>query len=274
MSEASAFGGVCVVVLAFTFSYWRRTNSYLALVISAFLVFLTIMSTSSTAYLSLIILLLGLAASCLGRILAGHVNYREVGIVLVAAVLVVTGLGMLSMDVASLAPMKELFDETITNKASSSSASERFYWNSKSIMAFYDTYGVGMGIGSSRASSSAIAMLSQLGAFGTALVVLLLVELARPMPPAPTGNAYALEVAAVCGSLRTAGFAMFIPSAIAGSSADPGILFFMALAGVVVGRSELQRIQTQRRGRAVVEPETPGGRPGWPAAGRSACASS
>ncbi len=245
-SEASTFGGATIIALAFTFSYWRSTNWRPALALSAVLLLLLLLSTSSTGYASLAILVALLSLSWSWRLLAGGLNARDLTTMLAGTVALAAVLGVLVFSESALEPVRRLIEETLINKSTSASADERFYWNAKSLKAFADTWGLGVGLGSSRASSSVIAVLSQLGAFGAFLIVLLLVELARPIPR-PGPDPEARELAAICGGLRTAGFATMIPSAIAGGAADPGIVFFIALAGVVVGRRHLKEMRAIRR---------------------------
>jgi hypothetical protein len=49
-AEASAFGAATVCALAFTFSYWRATQEFVALALSMLLLTLLLLSASSTAY--------------------------------------------------------------------------------------------------------------------------------------------------------------------------------------------------------------------------------
>ena len=53
------------------------------------------------------------------------------------------------------------------------------YWNYQSLQSVYDTLGLGIGLGSSRASSWIIAVISQLGIIGSILMGLLVLELVR-----------------------------------------------------------------------------------------------
>jgi hypothetical protein len=241
-SEASTFGGATIIALAFTFSYWRATSRRPALVVSVILLLLLLLSTSSTGYASLAILVALLSLSSLWRLLSGRLNSRDLMTILAGAGALAIVLAVLIFTQGALEPIQKLIEETLINKSTSASADERFYWNAKSWRAFLDTYGLGVGLGSSRASSSVLAVLSQLGAFGAFLIVLLLAEMARPIPrPGPDPDAR--ELAALCNSLRTTGLATMIPSAIAGGVADPGIVFFIALAGVVVGRKRLRQMR-------------------------------
>lgn len=245
-SEASTFGGATIIALAFTFSYWRATNWRPALVVTAVLFLLLLLATSSTGYVSLLILGVMLSLSYLWRLMLGRLITRDLVTILAAAVAVAIVLAILIFTPGALDPVQHLIEETLINKSTSASADGRFYWNAKSWKAFLDTYGLGIGLGSSRASSSVIAVLSQLGAFGAFLIALLILEMARPIPRSGP-NPEAREIAAICNSLRTTGFAAMIPSAIAGGVADPGIVFFIALAGVVVGRKRLRQMRASEQ---------------------------
>ncbi len=247
--EASTFGGASIIVLAFCFSYWRATNSRAALGLSIVILLLLLLCTSSTGYVGLSMLVLLLAASWFLRLLQGRISGRDLATILAGFVGVVLVLGVLVFSDTALRPIQRLIEETIINKSTSASADERFYWNAKSLRTFLDTSGLGIGLGSSRASSSVVAVLSQLGAIGSFLIVLLLVDLARPIPR-PTADARAREIWAICSSLRTTAFATMIPAAIAGGGADPGIVFFIAVAGVLVGRSRLRQMRALPNGRA------------------------
>lgn len=238
--EASTFAAGTTIALAFTFSYWRATSWRPPLLLSCTLLALLILATSSTGYASLAIVSMLLAFSLAWRMLRARLSTRDLATMLASAVGLAILLGIVITNESLLVPAKRLIEETLINKSTSASADERFYWNLKSWMAFVDTYGLGIGIGSSRASSSIIAVLSQLGAVGASLIVLLVIDLARPLPrpgPDPTDR----EIAAICNGLRTAGLVSLVPPAIAGGTADPGIVFFIALAGVAVGRDRLAR---------------------------------
>jgi hypothetical protein len=156
----------------------------------------------------------------------------------VAVVISTAVLGVFLISERSLEPVEKLIDTTILQKSNSDSAEERFYWNRKSWQAFVDTGGLGVGLGSSRASSSIFAIISQLGVIGGVLIALLMVDLSRG-PDGGRSRPECRELGALCRSLRATGFAAVIPSAIAGGSADPGILFFIILATLLVGRKHL-----------------------------------
>lgn len=238
-SEASSFGGVSVACLAFCYTYWRKTKSRRAQWLAAVLLFLTVLSTSSTAYMALAFLCIPVSFSILLSALKGRVESDEILItaLLVVAAVAILGIGLFNAEM--LEPFGRLIESTIINKADSSSGQERTYWNIKSLQAFLDTSGLGIGFGSSRASSWPIAVLSQLGLFGSLMMAILLSVLVRGL-----GNLRAWvdpETDAVVASVRNAALASVVASSLAGGSADPGILFFIAIALVAATRVRARR---------------------------------
>jgi hypothetical protein len=127
------------------------------------------------------------------------------------------------------------------SKASSASAQERGYWNAMSLQSLLDTGGLGVGLGSSRASGWAIAVVSQLGVLGAVFMVSLFVLLLR----GPSGlrartdaEQDALDLATSVRALAAAGL---VGACIGSGSADPGVPFFISLAVVTACRATLTK---------------------------------
>jgi hypothetical protein len=91
-------------------------------------------------------------------------------------------------------------------------------------------------MGSSRSSSWMISVLSQLGIVGTlamlSLVLIILRSMSGLVPTAETA-----EIFAFASSVRAAIFANVVAGALAGSGADPGTMFFIALGIMLACRS-------------------------------------
>lgn len=117
---------------------------------------------------------------------------------------------------------------------SSASGEERAYWNVKSLQSIVDTSGLGIGFGSSRASSWPIAVLSQLGFFGSLMMALLLGVLVSGI--GRVREWVDPETDAVVTSVRNAALAGIVASSVSAGSADPGILFFTVFAVVATAR--------------------------------------
>lgn len=227
-SEASAFGSATVITLAFTFTYWRATRELVALNLSIILLILLLLSTSSSAYAGAAIISIPLFFVILKSSLSNRITRQDVFLLScgIATLLIVIAINL--YDEKALDPLWDLINSTILNKASSASGRERAYWNLRSIDSFFDTVGLGIGMGSSRASSWVVAVISQLGVIGTLFIAALVYQIfsgkwVRMTYPDVEEHAIAL-------SLRSAALAALVTGSIAGSGADPGVIFFTTLA--------------------------------------------
>jgi len=228
-AEASSFGAASVALLAFTFTYWRAKRDTFALVLSLSLLSLLVLSTSSTAYVAGGLLGMGLFASLTVAALRNRLRKQDLVLIVAGLAALVVFVGVVIYNENAFDPYWRLLDTMVFNKVSSSSAHERAYWNWRSLQSVQDTAGLGIGIGSSRASSWIIAVASQLGVFGTALVMILFVEILRG---GSLQQAVELdpETRITALSLRAAALAVLITSSISGGGANPGNVFFIALA--------------------------------------------
>lgn len=252
-AEASSFGGVTLSCLAFTFAYWRVTNSRPALGLAILLSFLLIASTSSTAYAGGAVLALALMMGIICAALSGRTVSQDIVLLgLGMIVLVIIG-GLYLYDSRLFDPVLDLIRTTLLEKASSESARERGYWNYRSLQAFIDTAGLGIGLGSSRVSNWAIAVLSQLGAIGAALVGCLLFLILRGVGNARTAQADQ-ELVALAAGARGAILGSLVAGSMVGTSADPGLLFFIGLAIIMEGRRQLAETADRERIHSLYSP--------------------
>lgn len=234
-SEASTFAATSLTCLAFSYAYWRAAKSRFAFALMIVLLLLTLLSTSSTAYAGLAILCLAPLISLAKAFLQNR--FRQDDLILMAigsASLVIVGVISLYNE-RVFDPITELVQTTIFDKPLSASGKERAYWNQKSLQSFSDTSGLGIGMGSSRSSSWIISVISQLGAVGTAAMLTLIAVVLRGMRGITPVPEMAEHFALVEGA-RAAALALVVAGSISGSSADPGVLFFMALATILAAR--------------------------------------
>ena len=233
-SEASAFGGVTLACLAFTLTYWRRTKSLPALSLATLLLVLLMLSTSSTAYVGAMLLSIPLACSVGRSILVGQLTSEDL-LLIVLSVLCIVGVMAIYLHTPEFfEPIIHLFETTVINKPLSASGQERAYWNYKSLQSFLDTGGLGIGLGSSRASSWLIAVLSQLGVAGIVLLGSLVVILLRGLGYAR--SCVEPDVDALVSSVRACALAGVVSGSLASGTADPGIVFFISVAVVSIYR--------------------------------------
>jgi hypothetical protein len=233
-SEASAFGGVSLACLSFCYVYWRKTKSRLAFWLSAVLLVLTVFSTSSTAYVGLTLLGIPVAFSVLRSLLSGRIEASELLIIALLAVGVMAALAISLYDEGFFAPFVDMIDAMVINKVSSGSGQERAYWNIKSLQSLVDTSGLGVGFGSSRASSWPIAVVSQLGLVGSIMMATLMAVVARGMGRL---KPYVdRETEAVVSSVQACALGSIVAASLVSGTADPGMVFFIALAVVSASR--------------------------------------
>jgi hypothetical protein len=237
--EASAFGGFTLSILAFTLTYWRSTGSMAAFVLSCALTALLFLSTSTAAYGGAALMSVLLLASIVGTAVRHGPSRQDMVLAFAFLIALTAALALHLRDPQFFDPAVELIDTVVLNKASSASAAERGYWNERSIHSIFDTAGLGVGIGSSRASGWIIAVLSQLGVTGALLMALLVGSLIR----GAGGGAAVTDhhIAAFVCSVRACALALLVSASLISGSADPGIVFFIALAVVVTTREESGR---------------------------------
>lgn len=238
-SEASAFAGASLACLAFTFTYWRRTKSRLALGLSTTLLLLLLLSTSSTAYVGLAVLSIPVIFSVMRSLATGRLAFEEMMLIILFVLCIAAALTVSLYDAGFFDPFIHLIDTAVVNKASSASGQERSYWNYRSLQSFIDTGGLGVGFGSSRASSWLIAVLSQLGLIGTIMMATLVLMIARGLSGLH-GRADS-ETDTMISSVRASALAGIISGSLVSGSADPGMIFFVSLAIISTCRARAAR---------------------------------
>jgi hypothetical protein len=228
-SEASAFGSVTLSCLAFSFAYWRVSRSRPVLLLTLVLFSLLLLSTSSTAYAGLAIVGCVAAAGMACSALRGRLSRQDLFVLAFVWLTLIVIMSIYLLDERLFDPLVRLFEAVVLNKSATGSAEERFYWNAQSLQAFLDTFGLGVGLGSSRAASWLVAVVSQLGIVGAllmaALVGVLIRDIAAPQPRTVDRRTLAL----VSGA-RAAALASLAAASVASGFADPGLVFFVALA--------------------------------------------
>jgi hypothetical protein len=231
-SETSAFSSLATACLAFSVVYWRRTGSTAALLLGLLHLALLILSTSTTAYVGLGFLGVVLAGSLLANVLRGRAKPRDLVLIAMAGVgLVALLAGMLFWPVV-VDTFADLLDNMVFKKHLSSSGQERGYWNSQSMRAFFETYGLGIGMGSSRASSWAVAVLSQIGIIGALGFAVLLVAVWRApaMVPLSVRLPNGAALADLAYGMRATVMASLFTLSLSGTNVDPGLLVFAGMA--------------------------------------------
>jgi hypothetical protein len=231
--ETSAFSAFTLPLFAFSFSLWlsavrSRYTAVLALVSLALL----LGSTSGTAYAGLAVYLACLGCELLWRAYTRG-NVPRLSALVTSVCLVLLGIGLaftFELDVSRR--VTAFFDETVAGKLDSVSGVERGSWNRQAWSNFIDTYGVGVGLGSARASSFPLVLLSNVGAVGTLLFLSFLRQVlwvARRTAVGPVPRA-----------AREAVLAGLITEVISATVFDLGVAFFaFAAASTIAGPEDV-----------------------------------
>lgn len=183
MPEASAYGGVCIAFLCGLYFYRRAMTSarfrdvYVPVVLALLLLCIWL-SKSSGAYIGLVLFFVVAAVEWAMRSHARGSDYRrglagELGIVIcfvIAASLVL----LLKPDL--LEPVYQLLDRMVFQKGDSDSYQQRGMWRDVALGSVLQSYGLGIGLGSARTSSSIVAVLSGTGIPGAFLFYAFLVQ--------------------------------------------------------------------------------------------------
>lgn len=233
--EASAFATVTFAALAFCLSYWRASGSRFALWLALTSGGLLVLSTSSTAYGSIAILSMFLGAEITYLAIKNQFKRRDAALLGVAAVGVVAIVCLAVFDPRIIDPFVDFLYSAIWDKAQSASGIERAYWNERSMDAFMATSGIGVGLGSARASSWLVAVLSQLGVIGFSLIAVLTVFIVCGMRGVKRTED-TMELIIIANSVRASALAGIASSSLIGGNADPGIIFMIAVAVIATCR--------------------------------------
>lgn len=243
--EASAFASMTLALFAFTATLWL--NGYRTMLSGPLCVLQAIallLSTSTTAYVTLAIYLALLFCASVWRALrgrAGPIRLRALVVVPVAGGLIIA-LVMLHDGLSSA--IYDMLDGLVFQKGSTDSALERGSWNLQALVNFIDSFGVGLGVGSVRASSSIVASLAALGVFGTLTYGLFIMGCIRAAGLDGHRESLAIREAAASACL-----ALLIGGSISGTTIDLGLIFF-ACAGLASSPATLpsaRRLMTDGR---------------------------
>ena len=132
---------------------------------------------------------------------------------------------------ASSGGFADLVDTLFLDKGQSLSGQERMRWNAQALRNLGDSYGLGLGIGSVRASGGAASVLGNLGVLGTLAYLWFLFVLLSSGKNAVNTRALCVAAALRCGCL-----AVLLQAMLTRPYPDLGIPFF-AMAGLSVALS-------------------------------------
>jgi hypothetical protein len=221
--EASLFAYYSLPLFAFSLSLWTarvelRYSPYLC----CGLLVMLLLSTSATAYLGLFGYGLWYACRELPRKRIPNT------LALVAAIGCVAVLGMYALELEATRHIDKFVKATLLDKADSGSGQERAQWNAQAFRNFLETYWLGAGLGSARASSFPLVVLSNLGIIGGIMFTLFALNVCRsPYREHVQGTN---EDLAIRKAASEATLAALIGSLVAVGMFDLGVSFYMFAA--------------------------------------------
>jgi hypothetical protein len=240
-TEASAFSGFTIPLFAFSanlwlFAYRPRLTGFLTFASGVLL----ILSTSATAYLGLVGYLTVLVFGRCSRIAPrSGLRKRRLFVVMICGGIMAL-LFCIVFKPGVLESVGDFFDATVMAKANSDSGVERGNLNRQALVNIVETYGFGVGIGSSKASSFALVLLSNLGIVGTIFFAVFVWKCTLT----PISTNAPLFDRVVCYASRQAMLALLVTASVSGAMVDLGPCFYMfaAAAGMLSAASRGARV--------------------------------
>ncbi len=178
-SEASAYAGLTLSFLGLLVFLPSRPSAifgapWFGITLAVSLAAMTYVSTSSGGLVALgVVGILVTANFARGAVLGRQTAVVGLFCILVS-ITVAVGTILLSPEVSG--SVARLVDGMVLQKTHSQSYIERSQWNTVAYNAFLQSYGLGVGLGSARASSWVFAVLSNLGAPGAILLSVFMVQ--------------------------------------------------------------------------------------------------
>lgn len=238
-TEASSFARTTLGLTAFTGTLWVCGRSpALTGPLAAISLVLVILSTSSTglAGAPLVLLIIYVTAAMRSGFQMNH-PYRSAAL-LCAPLVAIAAVLAISLNDAASETVRNYFDILIFNKSTSESGIERGSWNTFALQNFFDSYGIGVGLGTSRASSFPLALLSNVGVAGTLFYLLFIGTAFLGRRGAPMSGPSDVRLAA-----RNACLGLIIGDTFAAPTVEQGLLFYIlvGMACALPERATYQR---------------------------------
>jgi len=230
--ETSSFSYFTLGCFAFATTLWLNgIATRLTVSLSILSLLALLISTSTTAYVALPVYLCAQLAVIGFKFMSRPIRPVMLAFLVCLPFLLALIVILICLDDASYAYVGDVLNNFLLNKMSTASGIERSSWNRQAIQNFFDTFGLGAGNGSVRASSFPVAVIGSLGIPGaiTYGLFLFLIWFGKKAPAPP-------ETLAMQAAARSACFAWLIAASASGGFIDLGLPFFAfaALATVNV----------------------------------------
>jgi len=222
--EASSFSSMTLGLFAFAGTLWLLDiRPRLTGIFSLLSLAVLILSTSTTAYVGLFafftITYLEYLFRVLHRSVTPQMTFFVFGFPMMLAIIIL----VVALSNSSSAYLQGLLNTFVLDKMATASGVERSSWNHQAIQNFFDTFGFGVGIGSLRASSFPIAVISNFGIVGTVLFSLFFITVfigrRKAQHTDRIDDAYRRASKSAC-------LAWLVTATVSGALVDLGLTFF------------------------------------------------
>jgi hypothetical protein len=231
--EASAFARATLGALGFTATLWLcGRRPFVTGALAAASLVLVVLSTSSSGLAGTPLILAILYATALARLGVDRSRPFRSTALLCAPILAAIAAVAVLLDDKTSAVLKEYFDMLIFDKSMTESGIERESWNIAARQNFFDSYGLGVGLGTARTSSFPLALLSNVGAPGTLFYLLFAATALGLRRGAPLTFHSDVRLAARNGCLGLLAGDLFVAPTV-----EQGLLFYV-LTGVASAEPE------------------------------------
>ncbi|EJN02153.1 O-antigen ligase family protein [Phyllobacterium sp. YR531] len=230
--ESSSFASFTLILFAISASlYLDRIRPLFSGVFALAFLFLLALSTSGTAYVGLIFVLLMLTIQSVLPVLHGGKMRKPLllcagGLIIIAIMLLVAVLSPTLVEAIG-----SFLNESLFGKLNSDSGRERGHWNQVAWSNFLDSYGLGVGIGGARASSYLFVLLSNVGLPGFLCFTIFILSTLFGQPVFRIGSVQRNIVRAIRSGLGASLIAAFLVSTVY----DLGMLFYVLAGAAAVG---------------------------------------
>jgi len=232
-TEASAFAGSTLGALGFVGTLWLcGYRPLLTGTLAAASLVLVVLSTSSTGLAGTPPVLAILYATALMRRGINLSRPFSSAVLLCAPLLIVIAILALQLDEEMAKPIRDYIDTLILSKSTSASGVERGAWNTIALQNFFDSYGLGVGLGTARTSSFPVALLSNVGVPGTIFYLLFAASAFGRQRGIPRTFPADVRLAA-----RNACLGLILGGIFSAPNVDQGLLFYV-LAGMACAGPE------------------------------------
>jgi hypothetical protein len=244
-TEASQFAYLTLGLFGFTGRLWLSgVFPRLTFALAGASLLALILATSTTGYVGLGALIVISYLNCLIRTVGGQATVQMAAFVILLPIVIFVAVAILALNDAQWLYIQDLLNSMLFNKLSSDSGVERSAWNRQAITNFYDTFGLGAGIGSARASSFPIAVISSIGVVGAITYGGFLINVL--FPRSMSGRSDPIEDA-IQKAACSACLAWLIAASVAGSFVDLSLTFFLFAAVASAEPGLLPPIYRSRR---------------------------